>query len=210
MVCPLIDFFSRYGSTLAVVTLLFMGSYRLTEFASGSMYNTFYIDHGYTLTQIAKVVKLYGLAMSLLGVVLAGIVVARFGLLRSLIAGSVMIMLSNLAFSVLARADAPTLLGLGLVNAFDNLAQAMHGTALIAFLSSLTSTRYTATQYALFSSLYALPGKFLEGFSGRVVEAIGYPHFFIYTATLSIPALLLLLYLVGRGSLKAASPPRGA
>jgi MFS transporter, PAT family, beta-lactamase induction signal transducer AmpG len=210
VVCPLIDFFSRYGTTLAIVTLLFMGGYRLTEFASGSMYNTFYIDHGYTLSQIAKVVKLYGLAMSLLGVVLAGIVVARFGLLRSLIAGSVMIMLSNLAFSLLARVEAPTLLGLGLVNAFDNLAQAMHGTALIAFLSSLTSARYTATQYALFSSLYALPGKFLEGFSGRIVEAIGYPHFFIYTASLSIPALALLVYLVGRGPLKSASPPRGA
>ena len=209
VVCPLIDFFNRYGTTLAVVTLLFMGSYRLTEFAAGSMYNTFYIDHGYTLSQIATVVKVYGLAMSLLGVVVAGIVVARFGLLRSLIAGSVMIMLSNLAFSVLARADAPTLLGLGLVNGFDNLAQAMHGTALIAFLSSLTSARYTATQYALFSSLYALPGKILEGFSGHVVDAIGYPHFFLYTASLSIPALLLLVYLVGRGPLKAAGPPRG-
>src|SRR5258708_23521186 len=125
-------------------------------------------------------------------------------------AGSVMIMLSSLAFSVLARADAPTLLGLGLVNGFDNLAQAMHGTALIAFLSSLTSARYTATQYALFSSLYALPGKFLEGFSGRVVEAIGYPHFFIYTAALSVPALLLLVYLVGRGPLRAAGSSSGS
>jgi PAT family beta-lactamase induction signal transducer AmpG len=197
--CPLIDFFSRHGTALATVTLLFMGSYRLTEFASGSMYNTFYIDRGYTLTQIATVVKLYGLAMSLVGVVLAGIVVARFGLLRSLIVGSLMIMVSNLGFSLLARVDTPTLLGLGLVNGFDNLAQAMHGTALIAFLSSLTSARYTATQYALFSSLYALPGKYLEGLSGKVVDAIGYQQFFIYTASLSIPALLLLVYLVRRG-----------
>ncbi len=210
VVCPMTDFFTRYGTALAVVTLMFMGSYRLTEFAAGSMYNPFYIDRGFTLTQIATVVKLYGLAMSLLGVVLAGIVVARFGLLRSLIAGSVMIMLSNLAFSALARVDAPTLLGLGLVNAFDNLAQAMHGTALIAFLSSLTTARYTATQYALFSSLYALPGKYLEGFSGKIVEGVGYPNFFTYTAALSIPALLLLVYLVRRGQLKGASPPRGA
>jgi PAT family beta-lactamase induction signal transducer AmpG len=205
--CPLIDFFSRYGTALAVVTLLFMGTYRLTEFASGSMYNTFYIDRGYTLTQIATVVKLYGLAMSLVGVVLAGIFVARFGLLRSLIVGSLMIMASNLGFSLLARADAPTLLGLGLVNGFDNLAQAMHGTALIAFLSSLTSARYTATQYALFSSLYALPGKYLEGLSGKVVDAIGYQQFFIYTATLSIPALLLLVYLVRHGQLQARVAP---
>jgi len=198
VICPLIDFFARYGAALAVVALLFMGSYRLTEFTMGSMSNSFYIDRGYSLTQIAAVVKLYGLAMSLVGVVIAGVVVARLGLLRALIAGSVMIMLSNVGFSMLARAAEPSLLGLGLVNGFDNLAQAMHGTALIAFLSSLTSARYTATQYALFSSLYALPGKILEGLSGFVVDAVGYPWFFLYTASLSIPALLLLWWLNGR------------
>ncbi len=204
VVCPLIDFFSRYGPLLAVITLLFMGSYRLTEFTMGSMANPFYIDRGFTLTQIAAVVKLYGLAMSLVGVVIAGFVIARLGLLRSLVIGSVMIMLSNVGFSLLARAAAPTLLELGLVNAFDNLAQAMHGTALIAFLSSLTSVRYTATQYALFSSLYALPGKILEGLSGFVVNAVGYSWFFIYTASLSVPALLLLLLLHRRGLFTAA------
>ena len=173
--------------------------------------NSFYIDRGYTLTQIAAVVKLYGLAMSLVGVVIAGVVIARFGLLRSLVAGSIMIMLSNIGFSMLARATAPSLLDLGLVNAFDNLAQAMHGTALIAFLSSLTSARYTATQYALFSSLYALPGKILEGLSGFVVDAIGYRSFFLYTASLSLPALLLLWLLVRRGHFAlAATPPPAA
>ena len=203
VVCPLLDFFGRYGAALALLTLLFMGTYRLTEFTMGSMANSFYIDRGYTLTQIAAVVKLYGLAMSLVGVVIAGFVIARLGLLRSLIIGSVMIVLSNLGFSLLARAATPSLLDLGLVNAFDNLAQAMHGTALIAFLSSLTSARYTATQYALFSSLYALPGKILEGLSGFVVDATGYPTFFIYTASLSVPALLLLVYLVRRGQFAA-------
>ena len=207
VVCPLLDFFGRYGVRVAVITLLFMGSYRLTEFTMGSMANSFYIDRGYTLTQIAAVVKLYGLAMSLVGVVIAGFVIARLGLLRSLIAGSLMIMLSNIGFSLLARAAAPTLLDLGLVNAFDNLAQAMHGTALIAFLSSLTSARYTATQYALFSSLYALPGKILEGFSGFVVDAVGYSWFFLYTASLSLPALLLLWYLVKRGHISRAGMP---
>ena len=206
MVCPLLDFFGRYGAALAIITLLFMGSYRLTEFTMGSMANSFYIDRGYTLPQIAAVVKLYGLAMSLVGVVIAGYVISRLGLLRSLIIGSVMIMLSNIGFSLLARALAPSLLELGLVNAFDNLAQAMHGTALIAFLSSLTSARYTATQYALFSSLYALPGKILEGLSGFVVDAAGYPLFFLYTASLSLPALLLLWWLVRRGQFAAPQP----
>jgi PAT family beta-lactamase induction signal transducer AmpG len=204
VICPLLDFFARYGRTLAITALLFMGTYRLTEFTMGSMANSFYIDRGYTLGQIAAVVKLYGLAMSLVGVVVAGFVIAWLGLVRSLVIGSVMIMLSNIGFSLLARAAAPGLVELGLVNAFDNLAQAMHGTALIAFLSSLTSARYTATQYALFSSLYALPGKILEGSSGFVVDAVGYPWFFVYTASLSVPALLLLWLLYRRGQFAAA------
>jgi PAT family beta-lactamase induction signal transducer AmpG len=204
VVCPLLDFFGRYGRTLAITALLFMGTYRLTEFTMGSMATSFYIDRGYTLDQIAAVVKTFGLAMSLVGVVIAGFVIAWLGLLRSLVIGSVMIMLSNIGFSLLAHAAAPGLLELGVVNAFDNLAQAMHGTALIAFLSSLTSARYTATQYALFSSLYALPGKILEGLSGFVVDAVGYSWFFVYTASLSVPALLLLWLLHRRGQFAAA------
>lgn len=196
---PLVDFFARYGASLAVAILLFMGTYRLTDFSMGTMTNSLYIDKGFTVGQIGTVVKLYGLMASIGGIVLAGIVITRIGLLRSLILGSLLVMLSNVGFSLLARADAPGLLQLGLVNAFDNLAQAIHGTSLIAFLSSLTSARYTATQYALFSSLYALPPKILEGFSGFAAEALGYGNFFLYTASLSIPALLVLVYLVRRG-----------
>lgn len=199
VVCPLLDFFGRYGGGIAVLLLLFIGSYRLTEFAMGSMVNPFYIDQGYTLTQIATVVKIYGLLMSMVGVFLAGIVIAKFGMLRSLVLGSVMIMLSNTGFALLATAHTPTVLGLGLVNGLDNLALSMHGVALMTFLSGLTSPKYTATQYALFSSLYALPGKILEGMSGFVVNHIGYPTFFVYTASLSLPALLLLFLVARRG-----------
>jgi PAT family beta-lactamase induction signal transducer AmpG len=207
VVCPLIDFFSRYGLALGLVIFGFMGTYRLTEYTMGPMANPFYIDHGYKLTEIARVVKLYGLAMSMVGVLIAGVLIARFGLLRSLIVGSVMIMLSNLGFSLLATTQTPTLLGLGLANSLDNLAQAIHGVSLIAFLSSLTSPRYTATQYALFSSLYALPGKLIfEGTSGFVVEAIDYPLFFIYTASLSLPALAILWWLVRRRVFDAKPP----
>jgi len=200
VICPLSDFFGRYGSTLALLTLVFIAVYRLTEFAMGSMVNPFYIDRGFTLNQIATVVKLYGLLMSLLGVLLAGVLIARVGLLRSLLLGSVLIILSNLGYALLASTDSPTLLGLGGVNALDNLALAMHGTALLAFLSGLTSARYTATQYALFSSLYALPGKILEGTSGMVVDHIGYPHFFLYTAALALPGLVLLYALRQQGA----------
>lgn len=201
VVCPLVDFFARYGGRLAIVTLLLIGSYRLTEFTMGSMANPFYIDHGYTLGQIATIVKAIGLPVSMIGVVLGGVVIARFGLRRALFLGSGLVMLSNLGFSLLATTGSPSLIGLALVNSLDNLAQGVHGTALIAFLSSLTSSRYTATQYALFSSLYALPGKLLEGTSGFVVDAIGYPVFFTYTAALSIPGLLLLVWLMRTGVL---------
>ena len=210
VVCPLTDFFSRYGIRLAVIVLLLVGSYRLTEFTMGSMSNPFYIDHGYTLGQIATIVKAFGLPVSMLGVVVGGIIVAKFGLRLALFLGSGLIIASNLGFALLATTDTATLVGLAIVNSLDNLAQGIHGTALIAFLSGLTSARYTATQYALFSSFYALPGKLLEGTSGFVVDAIGYPVFFTYTAALSIPGLLILFWLTrkrlvdARGTLSTA------
>jgi MFS transporter, PAT family, beta-lactamase induction signal transducer AmpG len=199
VVLPLVDFFARYGVGLAVTILLFLGSYRLTDFTMGTMTNSFYVDRGYTLLQVAAVVKVYGVLASVTGIILAGIIITRFGLLRALILGSLLVMTSNLGFSTLARLAQPGLVELGIVNAFDNLAQAIHGTSLIVFLSSLTSVRYTATQYALFSSLYALPPKIIEGLSGFVAESLGYANFFIYTASLSIPALLLLAFLARRG-----------
>ncbi|HEY6824794.1 MAG TPA: MFS transporter [Steroidobacteraceae bacterium] len=205
VICPLTDFFGRYGMTLALLTLAFISVYRLAEFAMGSMVNPFYIDRGFTLTEIATVVKLVGPVMALIGVLLAGVLIARLGLLRSLLLGSVLIILSNLGYALLASTPTPTLVGLGAVNALDNLALAMHGTALLAFLSGLTSARYTATQYALFSSLYALPGKILEGTSGMVVDHIGYPHFFLYTATLALPGLVLLYVLRQQGAFERAN-----
>jgi PAT family beta-lactamase induction signal transducer AmpG len=205
VICPLTDFLARFPVRTAALLLLLIASYRLTDFTMGVMANPFYIDHGYTLRQIATVVKSVGLALSMIGVVLSGVVIARYGIVRALILGSAMVMLSNLGFSWLATTHGPTILGLGFANGLDAMALALHGTALIAFLSSLTSARYTATQYALFSSIYALPGKLLEGTSGFVVDNIGYPHFFAYTASLSIPGLLLL-YLLTRPANRYALP----
>ena len=199
VVCPLLDFFGRYGFTLAVLTLIYIGTYRLTEFAIGSMVHPFYIDHGYTLTQIALVGKFYGLFAGIAGMLFAGLVIAKIGLLRSLVLGSVLLMCSNLGFALLATTHTPTLLGFGLVNSFDNIALAVQGTALIAFLQGLTSPKYTATQYALFSSVYSLPGKSLEGFSGIIVNHAGYPLFFVYTASLSLIGLFMLYVLTRWG-----------
>jgi MFS transporter, PAT family, beta-lactamase induction signal transducer AmpG len=206
VLCPFVDFFARYGARLALGTLVLVSTYRLTEFAMGSQINPFYIDHGYSLDQIAWVVKLIGLSVSVLGVFLAGLLVARLGLLRSLVIGSLLTMLSNTGFALLAATHTPTLLGLGLANVLDNLAAAVQGTANIALLSSLTSPKYTATQYALFSSLFALTGKTLEGFSGFVAHATGWPLFFGYTASLSLPGLALLLWLRRSGMSRHGVP----
>jgi MFS transporter, PAT family, beta-lactamase induction signal transducer AmpG len=107
----------------------------------------------------------------------------------------VLVILTNLAFATLAFSDQPSLFGLGLVVSADNFAYQFAGTAFIAYMSGLTNAAYTATQYALFSSIFALPGKLLMGLSGFVVDAVGYPWFFLYTSLLGLPALLLIVYL---------------
>lgn len=219
---PVADFFGRYGLGLGLLIFAFIGVYRLTDFTMGTMTNPFYIDLGFTLTEIAAVIKIFGLLSSLFGVFLGGLVVAKFGRIGALLLGSVLIIISNLNYSLFgthgchipldcaqsgifdfmqahfsARGPA-TNAGVAAIVSFDNIALGVHGTALIAFLSSLTSARYTATQYAVLSSLYALPGKLLMGTSGFVVNALGYGDFFLYTALLSIPGLLLLLWLARR------------
>ena len=143
--------------------------------------------------------KVFGIATSMVGIVIAGIVIAKLGILRALVLGSCMIIASNLGFAVLATTAGPTLVGLAAVNSLDNLALAMHGTSLIAYLSGLTSPKYTATQYALFSSFYALPGeirrRILRGF---VVDAIGYNALLRPLPRASGLPGLLLLYVLAR------------
>jgi len=195
--CPVLDFFARYGAALGLLIFAFIGSYRLTDYTMGAMANPFYLDLGFTLKQIAAVVKIYGTLLSVAGILVGGLAVVRLGRTRSLLLGSVLVMISNVSFSILAAHGQPSVAGLATVISLDNFAQGVHGTALIAFMSSLTSASYTATQYAVLSSLYALPGKLLMGTSGIVVDHIGYPTFFLYTAALSIPALVVL-YLLSR------------
>jgi PAT family beta-lactamase induction signal transducer AmpG len=197
VLCPVLDFFARYGATLGLLIFAFIGTYRLTDYTMGSMANPFYLDLGFTLKQIAAVAKIYGTALSVVGILVGGLAVARLGRTRSLVLGSALV-ISNVSYGILAARGEPSLIGLAGVISLDNFAQGVHGTALIAFMSSLTSVSYTATQYAVLSSLYALPGKLLMGTSGIVVDHIGYPPFFLYTAALSIPALVLLYWLSRR------------
>ncbi len=171
-------------------------TYRMGDYAMGVMANPFYLDQGYSLKEIAAVVKAFGLVSSLTGVVIGGIIVARFGIKRALFVGAGLVMLSSINFSVLAASGKHSLVTLAIVNSFDNLTLGVHGTSLLAFLASLTSARYTATQYAVLSSMYALPGKLLMGTSGIVVDHVGYTTFFLYTASLSIPAVVLLALVI--------------
>src|SRR5690606_1435036 len=164
---PLEDFFKRYRGTGALI-LAMICVYRIADFVLNLM-TAFYVDVGFTLDEIAGARKLFGVVMSMLGVGLGGWMVARFGLMRSLIAGAIVQPLSNIAFSGLVFTG-PWLPGLYACIAIDNISAGIAGTALIAYMSSLTSLGFTATQYALFSSLYALPGKILAAISGRIVE----------------------------------------
>lgn len=165
---PLTDFFRRFQSR-AVLILALICLYRLSDFVLNLM-NPFYIDLGFTLTEIAEVRKIFGVVMSMLGVFLAGVAIARWGLMGPLVVGALAGPMSNLVFAWLAT-QGSDVAALTVAIGVDNISGGFSGTCLVAYMSSLTSTGFTATQYALFSSLYALPGKFIAALSGRIVAA---------------------------------------
>ena len=198
VVCPFVDFFARNGLATGALILAFVGLFRVTDITMGVMANPFYLAVGYTLQQIGVIAKGYGVVLSIVGAFAGGAAIARFGTIRSLIAGGILVIASNLTFATLAWSDSPSLSGLALVISADNFASGFAGTAFIAYLSGLTNTAYTATQYALFSSLFTLPGKLIASQSGYVADAVGWPLFFLYTSALGIPALVLLVWLTRR------------
>jgi PAT family beta-lactamase induction signal transducer AmpG len=165
---PLRDFFTRYRTTGALILALIC-LYRVPDFVLTIM-NPFYLDLGYTLVEIAEVRKIFGVLMSMFGVFMGGILVARYGLMRAMVIGAFAGPLSNLLFIWLALQE-HDLMALFAAIGLDNVAGGIAGTCLIAYMSSLTSVGFTATQYALFSSLYAIPGRLIASQSGRIVEA---------------------------------------
>jgi PAT family beta-lactamase induction signal transducer AmpG len=164
---PLRDFFARYSAAGGLMLALIC-FYRIPDFVLNIM-NPFYLDLGYTLVEIAEVRKIFGVGMTMLGVFAGGLAVARYGLLRAMVIGAFAGPLSNLLFIWLALQD-HSLIVLFLAIGLDNVAGGFAGTCLIAYMSSLTSAGFTATQYALFSSLYAIPGRLIASQSGRIVE----------------------------------------
>lgn len=196
VVAPFLDFIRRHG-WLALAILAFIGVYRLSDITMGVMANPFYIDLGFSKEEIASVTKLFGFFMTIAGALIGGVLVARFGILRPLLLGAVMVAATNLLFAWLATQGADVAY-LAVTVSADNLSGGLAGSAFIAYLSSLTNSAYTATQYALFSSLMTLPGKFIGGFSGMVVDEAGYTAFFVYASALGLPAIILVIFLMTR------------
>ncbi|MBD3897503.1 MFS transporter [Halomonas sp. ML-15] len=192
VVCPFTDFFSRHRLK-ALWLLVFIAVFRISDLAMASMANPLYIDMGFSLATIANVTNIFGIAMSISGGILGGLLVARYGIGPILVLGAAAATLTNLLFAALALAG-QSLPFLVMAIIGDNLANGLASAVFIAFLSSLTSKAYTATQYALFSSLMTLPGKFLSGFGGMVVAAEGYATFFVIATALGLPAILLAIW----------------
>ena len=199
VVGPFVDFFKRYG-VFALTMLAFIACFRMSDYVLGILANPFYLDIGFSKAQIASVAKLYGLWIALLGIGGGGWSVLKFGLAKSLIAAATLIATTNLFFASLAYTG-PDLWALAVTISFDNFAQGFSGTVFIAYLSSLTNLKFTATQYALFSSLSVFFGKFIAGWSGNVQESIGYVGFFVYAAALGIPSIILSIIVVRHSQL---------
>jgi len=193
VVCPFADFFKRFG-WFSLLILLFLGTFRLSDIVMGVMANPFYLDLGFTKQEIANIAAAFGLAMTLAGAAIGGLLVARFGIMRLLIATAILAPATNLTFSWLAHMG-PEMWGLVMAIVADNVTGGIAISVLIAYMSSLTNTAYTATQYALFSSLMTLPGQFIGGFTGVLAERFDWFWFFIIAAAMGIPAIVLAFVL---------------
>ncbi len=195
LVAPFADFLQRYRWQAALILSL-IAIYRISDVVMGIMANPFYVDMGYTKDEVAGVTKIYGVIMTLVGAFIGGVLSMRFGVMKILMLGAILSAATNLLFAWLAGLGHDLTALIAVISA-DNLASGIASAAFIAYLSGLTNVNYSATQYALFSSMMLLLPKFLAGFSGQYVDAFGYAHFFTATAMLGLP-VLGLVWLVSR------------
>ncbi len=191
---PFVDFFRTHGLGVAVLILLFIGLFKLPDQMLGVIAGPFYVDSGYTKEQIATVSKLYGVWIGIGGAFLGGVSVAALGMRRSLLIGAFGLALSNLLYVLMALNPGQTWAFVAAISG-DNSTLGFAGVVLVAYLSSLTSLEFTATQYALLSSVSNLPGKLVGGMSGFMVEHWGYVRFFIFSSLFIVPTLALLALL---------------
>jgi len=211
VIAPFVDFF-RQHRWAGLLILAMIGSYRLPDFIMGTMARPMY-RQSFSLIEIGTMSGLIGVWVTIAGALIGGFFVFRFGIMRSLFLGLFAVIAGNLTYALLA-ASGHNIPIFGIAIIAENLAAGFAGTALLAYMSSLTNAAFTATQYALFSSFYALPGKLLGGQSGAFVDwlarhralfepwlsglaalpekVVGFVPFFIATAIAGLPALLLL------------------
>jgi PAT family beta-lactamase induction signal transducer AmpG len=187
---PFSEFVTRHGKA-AVAILCLIGIYRIADVVMGAVANVFYVELGFELAQIATYSKFYGLIATIAGGFLGGIIAGRIGVMRALFSGAILAAASNLLFAYLATQGADVRLLVAVITA-DNLSAGYAVAAFVAYLSALTNVSFTATQYALFSSIMLLVPKALAGYSGSIVDAMGYPGFFVFTALLGVPVLVLV------------------
>lgn len=196
VVDPFSDFLQRFGR-FTVVLLIFVSLYRISDYVLGILANPFYIDIGYTGTQIGLIAKTYGTWVTIFGIGFGGWAVLKLGVARCLVTATVLIASTNLFFAVMVLVG-PEPWMLAVTITADNIAQGFGGTVLIAYLSSLVNPAFTATQYALLSSVMSLFPKFLAGYAGNIQEFVGWLGFFLYAAALGIPAIFLASYISKR------------
>lgn len=191
---PVKDFFHRYGMHTAILLLGLIGLYRISDIVLGVISNVFYQDIGYTKIEIANVSKSFGLLVTIVGGFLGGILALRFGVMRILLLGAILAAATNLLFMLLAKSGYSIAM-LYVVIGADNLSAGIASAAFVAFLSALTNIKFTAMQFAIFTSLMTLIPKVLGGYSGSMVNQIGYSNFFLFTAVLGMPVIVLILIL---------------
>lgn len=200
-IAPVQEFFQRYGMKLSLLLLVFVGFYRVSDIVLGVISNVFFQDMGFSKTEIATVVKSFGLFMTIVGGFLGGILSVRYGVIRMLYVGAVLTVATNLLFMLLAQAGHDIAI-LYMVISADNLTAGLASAAFIAFLSSLTNVSFTAVQYAVFSSLMTLLPKVIGGYSGSMVDNMGYANFFLVASLMGVPVLLLIYWIQRHSAFK--------
>ena len=196
---PFIDFLSRFSFFTAAMLLLIIATYRLTDIVMGPMATPFYIDMGFTLTEIGSVVKIVALLASIFGISMGALLLKRIGIYQSLMIGAFLVMLTNVCFSYVAISE-KSITSLSMIVAMDSIAAGIVGTVNIAFLTSLVSKKYTGFQYALLTGFMAGPGFVLKGLSGLWVNYLqgiygddyGWMGFYVTTSLLTMPVILFL------------------
>jgi len=195
LIAPFRDFIIRHGKQ-ALLILGLIAIYRISDVVMGVMSNPFYVDMGYSKEEVATISKVYGVIMTIAGAAIGGVLTLKIGIMRTLFLGAVLSAATNLLFVWLAGRGHDVSALVFTISA-DNLSAGIASSAFIAYLSGLTNSAYSATQYALFSSVMLLLPKFIAGFSGQFVDAYGYENFFIATALLGFP-VLILVWLAGQ------------